>query len=159
MKTTQTCENLGDTENNTKVKRTSARERRTRMETMTTAKTTQAHDDFDCLETLQARQCFDTRKLLLDKSSWSNSQYHMRVEWKRQKRKKEKNTRTCVRSSIKLETNITYCLKVGAREFIGTSAQNVLSKLTINVQRRTKALKALSETADRFGVERMSSTS
>ncbi|GFO30702.1 reverse transcriptase [Plakobranchus ocellatus] len=37
--------------------------------------------------------------------------------------------------------------RVGARGFVGTSAYILLIKLSINDQRRTKALKALAETA------------
>ncbi|GFO24992.1 polyprotein [Plakobranchus ocellatus] len=38
--------------------------------------------------------------------------------------------------------------EVGARGFVGTSANNLLNKLSINGQRRSKALKALAETAE-----------
>ncbi|GFO29584.1 hypothetical protein PoB_005608900 [Plakobranchus ocellatus] len=52
-------------------------------------------------------------------------------------------------------------MEVGASGFAGTSAYNLLSKLSINGQRRTKALKVLAElpkiALDRFGAEGMSS--
>ncbi|GFO46337.1 polyprotein [Plakobranchus ocellatus] len=39
-------------------------------------------------------------------------------------------------------------IEVGAMGFVGTSANNLLSKLSINGQKRTKALKALAEIAE-----------
>ncbi|GFN81491.1 reverse transcriptase [Plakobranchus ocellatus] len=90
-------------------------------------------------------KCYST-----DHNSRTHSTIHTRVEWKRQNMFK-RNKREKYKNLSKELGKVGYKSQISAyrnRGFVGTSAYSPLSKLSINSQRRTKALKALAEAAE-----------
>lgn len=62
--------------------------------------------------------------------------------------KKEKYTDLCKELEREGYNTRIIPVEIGARGFVGASAYSLLSKLSINGSKRTKALKVLSETAE-----------